>query len=216
MFCPKCGKPIADGFYTCPFCDEPLPVANNATNDNPKKTKKKKRKVGCLIGAVIIIAMITIIAVIIGSGNDDPTTSTDPSSNSSASQKAEEKEKAPTVIYEDDHVKASFIKVYSDANVDSVVEGVAYLQLRIENKTNQTYTVALTKTAINGMSTTMMSGLPMTLLPGNSSEQPFAIFTKNTSVNKADDIKKIQFSIYLIYEDINKVEETKTITINIK
>lgn len=205
MFCNKCGKEIEDGAKSCPNCGE------NFVQTSQKTEKKKKKKVGCICGLVIIIAMIAMIAVIIGSDDGSTTATSDIETSTSQTEK-----KDYPVIYEDNYVKVSYIKVFSDETVDQYVEGVAYLQLRVENKSKQTFTVSMTKAAINGMSTTIGSGLPMTILPGNSSEQPFILFTKNTGVSNADDIEKLQFSLYLFDENINSIEETKNISIKIK
>ncbi len=175
---------------------------------------KKKRNVGCLCGLIILIAILAIMVVLITSEDDSTEEKTSGNANTSTTQK--ESEKDYPVIYEDDYVKASFIKVYSDALVNTSVQGVAYMQLHVENKSNQTFTVGMTKAAINGKSTTIGSGVPMTILPGNTSEQPFILFTNNTGVNNADEIKEVQFSFFLLDENTNKLEETKTITINIK
>lgn len=219
MYCKNCGNQIPDGTKFCPNCGASSEAtANQATlmqklkSKDSKESNKKNRKVGCLCAIVIIVAMVAIIGVLIDAGDTEPT---EPTKDSvSVSQEAPEKKQ--DVIYEDNYIKASFVKVYSDALVDSAVDGVAYLQLHVENKSSQTYTVTLSNAAINGMSTTIGSGVPMRILPGNASEQPFILFTKNTGVDNADQINKLQFSFYLLDENMNNLEETKTITINVK
>lgn len=207
MYCKNCGKEILESATFCPGCG--CAVAENA----PDNSKKKKKTPGCLISIVIIVALFLILAVIIGSGDSSDTPSDNPNTSQSTNQTQESKK---TLIYEDDYIKASYIKVYSDPIVDASVEGVVYLQLLVENKSNQKLTVSLSNAAVNGMSTTIGSGMPMTILPSNSSQQPFIIFTKNTNVQKADDINKLQFSFYLMDENVNTVEETKVLTLNIK
>ena len=241
--CPKCGGIIeADTekqYAICQNCGKRLvkkkkpdttattvsqqifePSAQPVTPLPPQPTASsaKKGKKGCLIGAVIAIAFIAIfiiIMVIVFSADTNNGTSTEKTQEIQQSEQTTMQSSAQP-IYEDKYIKASFIKVYSDAIVDSAVDGVAYLQLKVENKSSQTLTVSLSKAAINGMSTTIGSGMPMTILPGNASEQPFILFTNNTGVNNADDIKTLQFSFYLFDENLNKVEETKTVNINIK
>lgn len=222
MYCKNCGKEITDNSAFCPNCGERLTNVQEVNNAvpplpqgaNQKKAKKKKSKTGCLIFFIILVIAVAAFLIIgILNGNDETAVS-DASATSSTSEKTEKKEEP--VIYEDDYIKASFIKVYSDKNVDSFVEGVAYLQLHVENKSEQPYTVSLSNAAINGMSTTIGSGIPMTILPGNSSEQPFILFTKNTGVNNADDIETVQFSFYLLDDELHKVQETKTITVDVK
>lgn len=220
MFCKNCGKSIPDDAVLCPYCGTTL-AANPQPQPNVPQDRKKKKKTGCLISIISVIALITIILVIAISGSDDGTTTTgdDGTGTTASSGKIEttqSKNDTAELIFEDDYIKASFIKVYSNPVVDASVEGVAYMQLHIENKSNQTVTVTLSKAAINGMTTTFGSGVPMTLLPGNASEQPFILFTKNTGVNNADDIEKLQFSFYLLDDNYSTIEETKTIEVKVK
>lgn len=220
MFCQKCGKEIPNDANMCPYCGTTL-AANPQPQPNVPQDRKKKKKTGCLISIISVIALITIILVIAISGSDDETTTTgDGGASTTASsgkiETTQSKNDIAELIFEDDYIKASFIKVYSNPVVDASVEGVAYMQLHIENKSNQTVTVTLSKAAINGMTTTFGSGVPMTLLPGNASEQPFILFTKNTGVNNADDIEKLQFSFYLLDDNYSTIEETKTIEVKVK
>lgn len=220
MFCKNCGKSIPDDAVLCPYCGTSL-VANPPPQSNVPQDRKKKKKTGCLISIISVIALITIILVIAISGSDDGTTTTgDGGTGTTASsgkiETTQSKNDTAKLIFEDDYIKASFIKVYSNPVVDASVEGVAYMQLHIENKSSQTVTVTLSKAAINGMTTTFGSGVPMTLLPGNASEQPFILFTKNTGVNNADDIEKLQFSFYLLDDNYSTIEETKTIEVKVK
>lgn len=207
MYCKNCGKEISDQASVCPDCGCAV-----ETNTPAKGKKSKKKKPGCLIAVVIVVALFLILAVIIGSGDGSDTPSGNPDVSQSTNQTQESKK---TLIYEDDYIKASYVKVYSEPVIDASVEGVVYLQLLVENKSNQKLTVSLSNAAVNGMSTTIGSGVPMTILPGNSSQQPFIIFTKNTNVQSADDITKLQFSFFLMDENVTKIEETKVLTLNI-
>ena len=186
-------------------------AANDETSAKLPKNKKKKRP-GCLFAFIIISIVFLFLVLIIGSGDSSDT----PTNNSDVAQSSDHSQESNKLIYEDDYIKANFIKVYSDAVVDASVEGVVYLQLLVENKSEQALTVALSKAAVNGMSTTIGSGVPMTILPDNSSQQPFIIFTKNTNVKNADDIEKLQFSFYLMNDNASKVKETKTISFDVK
>ena len=215
MYCRQCGEPVSDNYYCCKFCGEPVSRVKISKSfyENPKK----KRKNGCLVSAIVtasIILFIMVSIIIIAANDYGETKPNDTETTVTKSQKEEKKNYK--VIYEDDYIKASFIRVYSSEMVDSVVKGVAYLQLHIENKSNMTFTVAMSKAAINGMTTTIGSGVPMVLLPGNSSEQPFILFTNNTGVNHANEIEQLQFSFFLLDENIKKIEETPTISIKIK
>ena len=213
MFCQKCGKEIPNDSKVCPYCG--VRLADSIQPQPNAKPEKKKKKTGCLIAVVLVIALIAILAVIISSG-DDSSEGASTTSHVNSSEEANNKGNAYKPIYEDEYIKASFMRVYDDAAVSASVEGVSYMQLHIENKSNKTLTVAFTDAAINGMSATIGSGVPVTILPGNTSEQAFILFTKNTNVKSADEINKLQFKFYLMDDDVNTVEETKLISFDVK
>ncbi len=204
MICPKCKKVIPDDSKICSYCNEPI------------KGKGKNKKVGCAIVAIVFVVILAIILIVAISSNDSTDTPNSNSSSPSSSESAQQTSDTAKVIYEDKYIKASFIKVYDDKAVSATVEGVSYMQLHIENKSSKTLTIGFSDAAINSKSTTIGSELPLTILPGNSSDQPFILFTKNTGVKSADDISKIQFKFYLMDENTNMVEKTKNITINVK
>lgn len=206
MICAKCKKVIPDGSVQCPECGADL-------KSSIRKEKKKKGCMWAFVIAVIAFSAIIVIAICSGSDGDSSGNTTNNSGKIESSQKVNDTAKP---IFEDEYIKASFVKVYNDKAVDMSVEGVSYMQLLVENKSNQSLTIGFKNAAINGMSTTIGSGLPVTVLPGNSSQQPFILFTKNTGVTSADDINKIQFSFCLMDENAHIVDETETVTINVK
>lgn len=217
MFFQKCGKEIPNDANMCPYCGTTLAANPKPQPNVPQgKKKKKKKKTGCLVAIISVIVLVTVIFIIAISGSDNGTSPDSPTTNSSGKIESSQEANTAKPIYEDDYIKASFVKVYNDKAVDMSVEGVSYMQLLIENKSSQSLTIGFSNAAINGMSTTFGSGLPVTILPGNSSQQPFILFTKNTGVSSADDINKIQFSFCLMDENAHIVDETETITINVK
>lgn len=222
MYCQNCRNEIPDGSRFCPACGFTIqpnvnfqqPAQNNFYPPTPpvyQPPAPKKKNHGCLVAfitvALIFVAIFTI-SIILAS---DTTSGTEQTTNETNQSQQDSSADSSELIYEDAYVKVSFIKLYT---IESVNEAV-YLQLLVENKTQQTVTVGLTNSAVNGMSTVISSGFPMTILPGNSSQQPFIIHTKNTNVVAAEDIEKLQFSVYLLDEDINTIEETDVITIKI-
>ena len=54
----------------------------------------------------------------------------------------------------------------------------------------------------------------MEIRPGNSSEQPFVIFTKNLGFASVKDVKDIDFSFYLMGNSANTIEETDIVTLS--
>lgn len=204
MVCPKCQRVVPDGADTCPNC-----------NASMKPEKKKKKRVGCSIAAVIVVALFAIILVIAIASGDSSSDSPNTTDNTQAGAVQQNDDNAK-LVYEDEYIKASFIKVYDDELVDLTTNGVSYMQLLVENKCDKSFTVGFTNAALNGMSTTFGSALPVTILPGNSSKQPFILFTTNTGINSAEEINKIQFQFYLLNENGHALDQTETITINVK
>ncbi len=239
MYCPNCGTEIPQSKF-CPECGTPLNQSseyNQADNTpatiQPKpgnSKKKKKSKTGCLVAfiiAVIITACVLIIGIIINNinaetaDNDNTTVSTSENKTTEAettteknstTKKTTKKKKDYQVIFEDDYFRARYIKVYSENGID----GVVYLKLRIENKSKQTIIVSLNNTALNQMSVTSGTAVPISILPGNASEQPFMLFTQNSDVTTADDVINVQFSFDIFDENYNTIENCKVIGFNIK
>ncbi len=219
MYCPKCGCENNDGANFCTSCGYNYSTGANENASkvkrNGKLTEKKKKTSGCLTALIIVIIIFGVFLVALLSG-DDSGSDVENSTNNNQVDNVQNEENSPVLIYEDDIVKASFVKVFDIEEVSSTVEGVSYMQLYIENKSEVAFTVSFKNAAINGMSTTIGSGLPVTILPGNASQQPFILFTGNTNVESAEDIEKIQFQFSLFDENVEIVDETSVITIDVK
>ena len=187
--CKVCGADIAKSAKTCLHCGAAL----NRNNQ---------------IGQVLAVIFIFVIAiscwyVIKSTSGVNPGTET-------AEYAATNNDAQGTPIYEDDYIKASFIKIYEE----NAVQGAFYLQLRVENKSSENITVSLNQASVNGISTTIMSGVPMEIRPGNSSAQPFVIFTNNLGIASMKDVKDIEFSFYLMGDSANVIEETDIVTLS--
>lgn len=167
------------------------------------KQENKNAKVKRLLIAFIAVMLIILIAIVAspsdssGSGETETTTQ-----NSTVN--------LSRVIYEDNTIKASYIKVYDD----SFIDGAVYLQLLVENKCDKNIMVTLSEAALNNMSTTIGSGTPMVIAPDNSSQQPFIIFTGNTNVNQASDISNLEFK-FLVFDNDSMATLTESSTIEI-
>lgn len=187
--CKVCGADIAKSAKTCQHCGAAL----NRNNQ---------------IGQVLAVIFIFLIAIscwyVIKS------TSGVNSGTQTAEYAATSNDAPATPVYEDDYIKASFIKVYEE----NAVQGAFYLQLQVENKSSDNITVSLSQASVNGTSTTIMSGVPMEIRPGNSSEQPFVIFTNNLDIASMNDVKDIEFSFYLMGDSANTIEETDIVTLS--
>lgn len=170
-----------------------------------KKEKSNNSKIKRLLVAFIVIMVIILIGVIASPSDSSDSGDSGTTTQSTVSDSTK-------IIYEDNVIKASYIKVYDDYAID----GAVYLQLLVENKSDKNLMITLSEAAVNNISTTIGSGVPMVIAPGNSSQQPFIVFTGNTNVSKAEDISNIEFKFYIFDNDsMTTIEETATIEISL-
>ena len=122
-------------------------------------------------------------------------------------QPAEEKE---TALFEDDYISASYIDAYE---VDGV-EGVFYLQLSVENKSDKEVVVALTSSSVNNVSTQAMSGAPMVIQPGKESLNAFIFSYSTLNISSVDELEDISFK-FTVFENatMSTLEETEVVSI---
>lgn len=105
------------------------------------------------------------------------------------------------VLVDDGVMKVSFIEIFETG-------GFCYLRLQVENKIDQQVSVYLMDAYVNDTAVTMMSGVPMDIAPGKTSQNPF-IFSGFT----ANEVKKIEFKVHVYDESMNTIEETGTVKI---
>ena len=75
MFCRKCGKEIKDGAVFCEFCGAsqaaPVPDAQMAEGEAPKKRRKQKGKKKGKIGTIVAVLFVGLaILAFVGSPKD--------------------------------------------------------------------------------------------------------------------------------------------------
>lgn len=233
MFCKNCGAQLNENTNFCTYCGCPVkentqqgaqytPFNNGNYNQKQKgiiqevreKNKqnqgKKKTKYGCLSAIIIFVSIaviITVVSILVG-GNDD----TD-NSNTTSSTVAEANEDKQKEIFEDDYMKVTYIECFDEKSVD----GATYLRLSVENISDKKITVSLEDVSVNGAMVNTGNGVPMTIAPDKSSQQPFILFTGAAGIGSADEIDSISLKISLLDNDTSEViEETKQIEIDVK
>lgn len=121
---------------------------------------------------------------------------------------------AEQLIYEDDSVKATFIRAFDEPSIN----GVFYLQILMENKTDCRIWVYLDDASVNGYSTTVMGATAMEIDPSNKSQQPFIISYMNLDTDNIEGVEDITFKICV--EDTadygSRILETDPLTITLK
>lgn len=113
-------------------------------------------------------------------------------------------------VYNDKIVSLYFIKKYETPGIN----GMFFIDLKAENKSNKEITVYLKDASINDSMITFVSGAPLTVLPGKIGTNAFAGKCETVGIKDADDIKKIGFKIYIMDESANTIETTKPVEID--
>lgn len=121
-----------------------------------------------------------------------------------AEPEAVEPEPEIEVLVDGEFIKASFVKLYDEPTIS----GACYLQLLVENKSDQPITVHLDDAYVNDVSVMIGSGVPMDIEPGKKSQTPFIVFNHETA-----DIDTLDFKICVWDESLNTIEETEMLRI---
>lgn len=188
--CKTCGEMMAKSAKRCPHCGA-----------------RKKMPVGASIACVLII-VVTVFAVvaILSSGDTSGGTTNQTAQESKASESVEKE----TALLDDDYIAASYIKAYEADGVD----GVFYLQLSVENKSDKEVMVALSSASVNGVSTQAMSGVPMVIQPGKESLNPFIFSYSTLNISTVDELEDISFK-FTVFDNatMSTLEETEAVSI---
>ena len=116
-------------------------------------------------------------------------------------------------IANDGYVSAEFEKIYEAPGV----EGVFYVSLNVQNKTDKTIWVYLDKASVNKESVSMVStGVPLYIAPGNSGRTGFIFPMAQLSINSASDVRNITFDLIAADEaTLNEIDRVKGISIDL-
>lgn len=116
-------------------------------------------------------------------------------------------------IANDSYVSAEFEKIYETPGVD----GVFYVSLNVQNKTDKTIWVYLDKASVNKESVSMVStGVPLYIAPGNSGRTGFIFPMAQLSVDSASDVRNITFDLVAADEaTLDEIDRVKGISIDL-
>lgn len=116
-------------------------------------------------------------------------------------------------IANDSYVTAEFEKIYEAPGV----EGVFYVSLNVQNKTDKTIWVYLDKASVNKESVSMVStGVPLYIAPGNSGRTGFIFPMAQLSIDSASDVRNITFDLVAADEaTLNEIDRVKGISIDL-
>lgn len=116
-------------------------------------------------------------------------------------------------IANDGYVSAEFEKIYEAPGV----EGVFYVSLNVQNKTDKTIWVYLGKASVNKESVSMVStGVPLYIAPGNSGRTGFIFPMAQLSIESASDVRNITFDLVAADEaTLDEIDRVKGISIDL-
>lgn len=120
---------------------------------------------------------------------------------------------ASVKLVENDSYTAYFMGAQDQANL-----GVFFVTLKIQNNTGKTVVVNLEDASVDGETIPMITtGVPLTILNGNSGQTGFSFSMVNLSINSMKEAKNATFRIVLrdadSYDVIEK-SELVTVTLN--
>jgi hypothetical protein len=107
-------------------------------------------------------------------------------------------------------LKVSLVKVYEEPTI----QGVCYLQLLVENKTNKNVTIYPQDSYVNDMQVMIGSGIPMEIAPGKKSMNPFFFSYTNVGITRISQITSIETKLRAVDDNFNTVAETEPIVIS--
>lgn len=217
-YCQHCGYEIENNSSFCEKCGNNL----EAATANRKPTKSETRCKSCgnifskklkacpkckkrvrrfsplkLILALIVVFAISIITFIPDGEGDD---------SSQPSITNEQSSENSGVIYFNDYFTIEYINLFEAPGVTA-----SYLQLKIENMSNQKLLLSLDDVYVNDVAVESGSGMPIELESGKISQTPFILFTGNTGLT-VDEMTKIEFKL-IGYDDNYNEYATEKITI---
>lgn len=188
--CKSCGDYIEKSASKCPHCNA-------------------KQHRGVYMACSVIILLTAVLCVMTVKNPPSKTENGDHSASTSQNLQGISDELA---LLEDDYIKASYIEIFEEPSAG----GVFYLRLRIENKSKKELWVALTDASVNGMSTPVLSGIPMVIQPNTSSKAPFIISYSNLDISEISGLEKITFKFMVSdNESMEQLEETAPVTITL-
>lgn len=116
------------------------------------------------------------------------------------------------ILADDDHITATFERLY-DA-VSWGVEGVFYIDIRVENKRNEKIWVYLEEASVNDEAVPLVtSGVPLYIPSKKSGSNSFSFSFSSLSIDETEDVKKVEFDLVVAnaenLEEIDRIDSVK-------
>lgn len=158
-----------------------------------------------LVG-VLLLSMLVLSAC---GGTSNPSIGDSTNGGTEDQNQGDSQSTKEQVLVDNDVVKVTFIEIFEMPELVNT----CYLRLKVENKTDKTVTVYLKETYVNDMAQMMGTGVPITLAPGKSSQQPFFFGYGNLGITSKDEIQKIELKVWLMDDNSDTVVETESLVV---
>lgn len=155
--------------------------------------KKNGPLVAVLVLIVIAVAVVAIVSVLSGKPAEsaNPTAAKDDTPKTYPAP-ASDPEPGTELLASNDFIDVSFERLYEESGI----QGVAYLQLAITNKSDRDLWVYLDRGAVNDEQlSTFLSGVPTYIMPGKTSRNPAIISYSQLTIESVDEIRTVEFDI---------------------
>lgn len=150
----------------------------------------------------IILMLCTACSSNTNSNNTDSELNNNPSNNQEVTEQ---------VVYEDTYAKVVFQKLHEEPSI----EGMGYIDLKFENKTDQEITIYPKDSAVNDTAVQYMSGIPGTMASGQKFNQSWFFSFENAGISELSEVNELSFSLWIVDENMNTLGETDVITVAI-
>lgn len=167
-----------------------------------------KKAVSVLLSAVIMLTMLP------GCSEENKPMVIEDSADITDLNTSDKEEVGETIIIDDDYITASFEKMYDATALG--VEGVFYLDIYAENKTEKEIWVYLENASVNDEAVSLVgSAVPLYIQSGQSGRNAFMISFAQLSIDTIDKIKNITFDLVIAdKETLSEIERATSISID--
>lgn len=174
---------------------------------------KKEISKAHIIGSAIAGIVAGAIVVLSLSGRMDVGGMSGDEQGSAQNKQTQTQSQGSIEIANDSYVSAEFEKIYEAPGV----EGMFYVSLNVQNKTDKTIWVYLDKASVNKESVSMVStGVPLYIAPGNSGGTGFIFPMAQLSIDSASDVRNITFDLVAADEaTLDEIDRVKGISIDL-
>lgn len=159
------------------------------------KAPMKTRLVYLACGLVAVVAAVGIGGVIgqMRSSADEPV------------------ETQALVLAEDEYIRLT----YTGAEAAPGLDGVALVSFRVDNLSDQEFTVYPANSYVNDTAVLLTSGMPVTVAPGKSYVYPWTLAYSALGIESYDDLETLETEFQLWAEDGSVLEELGPFTVDL-